>query len=123
MELNFRLNKEQKVVEIFIEIVTKDNNDQKLPPLKWQTIKINPVTGDYTYETTIVLYDSEKGELTLVDESKKNNCIMMDYIKALNLPIYQVKDQYEKPVNWDGPGKEVNKQFSKSTEDNTGSQM
>lgn len=46
---------------------------------------------------------------------------MMDYIKALNLPIYQVKDQYEKPVNWDGPGKEINKQFSRSTEENTGS--
>lgn len=44
LELNFRLNQENKVVEIFIDIITKDNNNQKLPPLKWQTIKIDPIT-------------------------------------------------------------------------------
>jgi len=46
LELNFRLNKEHKVVEIFIDIITKDDNNQKLPPLKWQTIKIDPITGN-----------------------------------------------------------------------------
>lgn len=87
MELNFRLNQDKKVVEIFLEIVTKDKNNKKLPPLKWQTINIDPETGKYTYATTIVLYDSKKGNLSLINENEIQNCIMIDHIKALNLPI------------------------------------
>ena len=75
------------MVEIFLEIVTKDKNNQKLPPLKWQTINIDPETGKYTYSTTIVLYDSNKGNLSLINENEIQNCIMIDQIKALNLPI------------------------------------
>lgn len=48
---------------------------------------------------------------------------MMDFIKALDLPIYQHLDQYEKIIHWDGPGRPVNIQFSRTTDDETGSQM
>lgn len=78
LELNFRLNQDKKVVEISLEIITKDINKQTLSQLKWQTITIDPETGKFTYENFIVLYDSVKGNLSLISENEKQNCIQFD---------------------------------------------
>jgi len=71
-----------------MEVVTKPDKDSEVTSkFIIQTITIDSDSGKYKIETKIVLYDSYIGNLSLVDEDEKQNCIAIDFIKALDLHI------------------------------------
>jgi len=87
--LTFKVNSDDnKLKEIFMQVVTKPDKESEVTnEFIFQTITIDSDSGKYKIETKIVLYDCVTGSLSLVDEDEKQNCIAIDFIKALDLHI------------------------------------